>query len=267
MAVFYIKKDEHMNRKSDYMDGDISLFHRTYPVRIYDLDMNMKVTMPVMCRYFQEIGITHGTMVVENAGISNSDIVFVLTRLQVKMDEYPTIGDEITIETWLSPIVDKYVVRNFLVCNKSGKLIGTGMNSAVPFSMKERKAGVLPANLDKVQTLDRKLPVHHSFEKINLPDKFNLQREVNVGYYDCDLYRHANNTRYIEWCLESLSPEYNKTNRLYEIDINFRAEANAGEKVVSRAQESAPDSGIFCHVINTEAGDRDYLKMNSVWSR
>ncbi len=256
-----------MNRKSESTDSDISLIRTTYPVRIYDLDMNMRITMPVVCRYFQEIGITHGTMVVNDAGISNSDIVFVLTRLQVRMEEYPAAGDELTIETWLSPIVDKYVVRNFIVFNRNGKLIGTGMNSAVPFSLKDRKAGVLPSNLEKVQTLARNLPVQHLFEKIEIPDTFLFQREINVGYYDCDLYRHANNTKYIEWCLETLTPRYNQTGRLYEIDINFRSEASAGEKVISFAQESHPDSGVFHHVIRSESGDRDFVKMKSIWRK
>ena len=254
-----------MNRKSDGGNGDISLFRKTYPVRIYDLDKNLKVTMPVMCKYFQEVGLSHGAMVIEDAGIGSDDIVFVITRLQVKMESYPGPGQAMTIESWLSPIHDKYVVRNFIVYNSKGDIVGTGMNSAVPFSMKERKAGVLPANLDKVQTLDRKLPVAHEFGKIALIEDHSFEREINVGYFDCDLYRHINNTKYVEWCLETLGPVYIENNRLCEIDINFRSEGNAGDVLVSRAREDSAVSGLFSHVILNKAGDRDLVRMKSVW--
>lgn len=244
--------------------NNISLTEKDYTVNVYDLDINVSSTMMMICNYLQDIGITHGMLITKDAGINNSDIIFVLTRLHVKLDRLPGWHETIKVESWLSPIKDKYVIRNFEIFSNSGSVIGRGINSAVSFSMKERTGVTLDLDTNRVQTLDREPALPHNFEKLPQIEKADHEIKINVRYFDCDLYRHVNNVKYIQWCAEALPFDFLKSHSLHEIDINFRAEANFGDTVVSKAVKGSED-GVFHHAITDSTGAKDLVRMKSVW--
>jgi acyl-ACP thioesterase len=244
--------------------NNISLTEKNYTVNVYDLDINVSSTMMLICNYLQDIGIMHGMLITKDAGINNSDIIFVLTRLHVKLDRLPEWHETIKIESWLSPIKDKYVIRNFEIIDSSGNTIGKGINSAVSFSMKERTGVILDLDANRVQTLDREPALPHNFEKLPQIEKADHEIKINVRYFDCDLYRHVNNVKYIQWCAEALPFDFLKSHSLHEIDINFRAEANFGDTVVSKAVKGSED-GVFHHAITDSTGAKDLVRMKSVW--
>ena len=243
---------------------NISLVEKSYTVNVYDLDINVSPTMMLICNYLQDIGINHGMQITKDAGINNADIVFVLTRLHVKMDRFPAWHETVKVESWLSPIKDKYVIRNFEIYDNSGNMIGKGINSAVSFSMKERAGITLDLDVNRVQTLDRKEPLPHNFVKIPQIEKCDYENSINVRYFDCDLYRHVNNVKYIQWCAETLPADFLKRHVLHEIDINFRAEGNIGDKLIVKT-ESQSEEGTFHHAISDSSSGKDLVRMISVW--
>ncbi len=244
--------------------ADISSAVREFTVRASELDMNGITNMPVICNYLQEIGITHGSMIVEDAGIVSNDMVFVLTRLNVRMERYPSTGERFTVRSWLSPITGRYIIRNFLIYDMTGGIIGSAINSAVAFDMKNRTGGTVSGDLANVQTLDAEPALPHVFEKLQpviMPD---YQYQLDVRYFDCDLYRHVNNVKYVEWCIETLPIEYIRDHKLYEIDINFRTEGNIGDKLTVNTC-AGQEMGVFNHTITADGSDKELIRMKSIW--
>ncbi len=256
-----------MNMKNENsVRADISSINREFDVRVYDLDMNFSATMPVICNYLQDVGITHGMMITDDAGISTEEIVFVLTRLHVKMDRYPLWREKVVVSSWLSPVKDRYVIRNFLITGKNGETIGRGINSATPFNIKKRTSGVVAGDVSNVQTLDIEPALPHVFEKLGSVTDPQYENMVEVRYFDCDFYHHVNNVKYIQWCMESLSADFIRNHKLYEIDINFRAEGNIGDKLVVK---SAPglENGAYSHSITDLSGEKELVRMKSLWKQ
>lgn len=226
--------------------------------------MSFSSTMPVICNYLQDVGISHGMMITEDAGISSEDIVFVLTRLHVKMERYPLWKEKISIRSWLSPIKDRYVIRNFEISGRDGELIGRAINSAVPFDLKNRTGGNLSGDLSKVQTLDVEPALPHAFEKLPSVISPDFEQHLDVRYFDCDFYHHVNNVKYVEWCMETLPYEFISNHKLYEIDINFRAEGNLGDKIAVKTVAEV-EKRVFNHTITVNGGDKDLIRMKSTW--
>ena len=254
-----------MNMKNESIrTDDISSINRDFTVKVYDLDMNLSSTMPVICNFLQDVGITHGMMITEDAGITSEDMVFVLTRLHVKMDRYPAWKEKISIKSWLSPVKDRYVIRNFEISGRDGVVIGRGINSAVAFDIKNRTGGVIAGDVSRVQTLDAEPALPHTFEKLSSVEHCEYKNNIEVRYFDCDLYHHVNNVKYIQWCIETLPVEFIRSRELYEIDINFRAEGNIGDKLVVK---TGPGSvgGIFNHSITDSSSDKELVRMKSIW--
>jgi len=254
-----------MNMKEkNTRDADIASFEREFTVMVCDLDMNYSSTMPVICNYLQEMGIAHGMMLTRDAGIDSDDTVFVLTRLHVIMERYPVWGETVSIRSWLSPIKDRYVIRNFEMAGRDGELIGRAINSAVSFDIKNRTGGSISGDLSKVQTIDVEPALPHDFEKLMPVTSPDYEQNVDVRYFDCDFYHHVNNVKYVQWCIETLPAEFIRSHELCEVDINFRAEGNIGDKLVVKT-ESAPEQGKFNHSITGGNSEKDLVRMKSVW--
>jgi len=254
-----------MNMKNENIHReDISTITREFTVMVYDLDMSYSSTMPVICNFLQDIGITHGMKITADAGIDSEDMVFVLTRLHVRMDRYPAWKETISVRSWLSPLKDKYVIRNFEISGSDGKIIGRGINSAVPFDLKKRTMGEISGDLSKVQTLNIEPALPHTFEKLGTVKSAEIEQTIDVRYFDCDFYHHVNNVKYVQWCIETLPAEYIASHKLYEIDINFRAEGNVGDKLVLKS-EIGSEHGVYNHSITGNSGEKELVRMKSLW--
>ncbi len=251
-----------MNMKNS--ETGISLVSREFKVQVYELDMNSKATMAAICNYLQETGISHGMMLMDKAGINLDDLVFVLTRLHVRMFRYPSWKETVKVRTWLSPITSRYAIRNFEIESDDGELLGAAINSAVPFNLKERNRSNIEIDISGVETLQRGEPLPHLFDRLEQPGDPAYEKQIVASYSDCDLYRHINNVKYIQWCLDTLPQSINDSGTLYEIDINFRSEGNCGDMLISRA---APiDRGeSFIHGITELSSARELVRMKSVW--
>jgi acyl-ACP thioesterase len=251
-------------RNEKTVRADISSIIREFNVSVYDLDMNFSATMPVICNYLQDVGITHGMMITDDAGIATDEMVFVLTRLHVKMDRYPLWREKITIRSWLSPVKDRYVIRNFLIAGKDGEIIGRAINSAAPFNIKKRTSGDIAGDVANVQTLNVEPALPHVFEKLIPVADPQHENAVEVRYFDCDFYHHVNNVKYIQWCIESLPEEFIKSHRLYEIDINFRAEGNMGDRLAVKSSAGS-ENGVYNHSVTDLNGEKELVRMKSIW--
>ncbi len=256
-----------MNLKNENTKAvDISSITKDFTVKVYDLDINFSSSMPVICNFLQDVGITHGMMVTEDAGITSQDMIFVLTRLHVKMDRYPSWKEKISIRSWLSPIKDKYVIRNFEITGGDGVIIGRAINSAVAFNINNRKGGEIAGDVGRVQTLVADPALPHTFEKLSPVTSPEYENTFSVRYFDCDFYHHVNNVKYVQWCIESLPEKFIREHKLYELDINFRAEGNVGDQL-SVKSEPCSEHGVFNHSIFDSNSEKELARMKSVWKK
>ena len=242
---------------------DISLFKKDFTVMVYDLDIRRSSGMPMICNWLQEAGIGHGLQMARHSGFDVSDIVFVLTRLNVRMERYPSWMETVSVESWLSPSTDRYARRNFLLHGSDGKIIGRAINSAVPFSLSARSGGTFTGDLN-AHKVERESALPHDFMKIPEIKECENERTIKVRYYDCDLFYHVNNVKYIQWCIESMPDDYLKSHTLHEIDINFRAEGNLSDTLILKTvPDGIPDS--FVHAVTDSSGTKDLVRMKSSW--
>lgn len=252
-----------MNMKNSV--NDISIVSREFKVQVYDIGMDSAATMATICNYLQEAGITHGMMLMDKAGISVQDLVFVLTRLHVRMLRYPIWKERVIIHTWISPITNRYAIRNFIIESDKGETLGLAINSALPFNLSKRSGANIDIDVSSVETLDRDVPLPHVFEKLESPANPEFTSSITASYSHCDLYRHINNVKYIDWCLDTIPKNVYESSKLYEIDINFRAEGNCGDMLTVNTASLNSANKSFIHSISKSPEGRELVKMKSIW--
>jgi len=73
-----------------------------------------------------------------------------------------------------------------------------------------------------------------------------------VSWSDVDFNAHSNNTKYISWILDCLSPQYFSENILCGVDINFNKETRLGDDVVLMTPDVTANPLIVEGVCNGE---------------
>jgi hypothetical protein len=58
--------------------------------------------------------------------------------------------------------------------------------------------------------------------------------------------------------------EFLKNHKCCEVDINFRAEGNIGDKLIVKTV-SGKEQCVFNHSIAGSSGEKDLVRMKSVW--
>lgn len=173
----------------------------------------------------QEVSGAHSELLGcgRNALLKNN-IVWVLSRSQVEMLEYPKVTDHITVETFPMPNRRWFFPRYFLFKNQEGKTLGYAGTLWVLMDINTRKmlppgdvAACIPDNSDLTAPM-------------TLPGTVDmLEGDTEIfsrlpQYTDLDVNGHVNNTRYADWACDALGIETMENHCLKSLLINYSAE-------------------------------------------
>jgi acyl-ACP thioesterase len=239
-----------------------------YPISFYEVDTKNEAFLPVLWSFMQETAWHHA----DHLRLGYSDLMeqqyfWVLSRLSVRMEEYPRWGERIRVKTWLAGTGRLFALRQFSIADLSGRTLGTAKSAWLVLDLKSRKPRKIEPLFSHLQQLfDPRLPAEEP-EKLPAPVRTRWKKSYEVRYSDIDIHHHVNNIKYIEWILDSYPLEINRTHHLYAFDINFLAEASY-EDVLSvqteMLQESPPT---FLHDVFREGDNKELCRARAEWKR
>ena len=160
------------------------------------------------------------------------EIAWILTRMELVMERYPSIGETIRIATWPGTTKHSVYPRYFEFREEDGTLIGRAVSLWVVLDLKNRnmitmeKAGfsIIPE-----QEHGACLPFPSA------PRALNKGKEQLISkipqYSDLDVNRHVNNTHYIDWLCDLFPLERFEANAIRRILINYAGEIHAKEEL------------------------------------
>ena len=128
-----------------------------------------------------------------------------------------------------------YAFRDFEICTRDDRLIGRAVSAWVLIDINSRKILPMQKVLSFVSPYEKR-PDDLDYEKIENFDTSQYQKTFEVRYDDIDVNRHANNSNYLVWALETLPVEFRKKHYPSSIDIKYRKETTVGKKVQSFAK-------------------------------
>lgn len=153
-----------------------------------------------------------------------NNIVWVLSRSEVHMQEYPKVMDHVTVETFPMPNRRWFFPRYYLFKNQEGKVLGYAGTLWVLLDITTRKmlppgdvAALIPDNSDLTAPMGLPTTV----------DNVEGEQETILRmpqYTDLDVNQHVNNTRYADWACDALGIDVMKENCLASLVINYTAE-------------------------------------------
>jgi len=244
-----------------------------FPVHIYELDPAQRLSICALACFLQEAaghnahGLGFSPMQLIERGLT-----WVLSRLRIRLLELPGWKEQIAVQTWPSGLDRLFALRDFRILVKERE-IGAATSAWLMLEAEKRRL-VRPDSKFNWQGLihpERSLAVDllEKVPGVEADEPMLLERELPVRYTDLDMNMHANNTRYVEWLLEAMPLEVLRGPRLAELDIDFLAEVEHGERILSRVYEPESQSSqggrCFRHILTRRSDGREVSRARSLW--
>lgn len=238
---------------------------QTVGARYHELDPHNRVRLPVIFAWLQDTGAEHAMQLgVGLKELQRLGFTWVLSRLTLELQR-PIIGTEqVTVSTWPVTRDKRFSIRDYLLSDQQGQIIGRATSSWAAINIKTRR----PINIDE------QLPCYPLHPLRALDDPFDplptIERcqailQLPVLRADLDMNNHVNNTVYPGWALEAV-PEalFNKSVPVL-IEIGFRSEALYGDSIRSCCVTLETDPQVLLHRIESTKDGAELCRLRTTW--
>jgi acyl-ACP thioesterase len=246
----------------------IKIWENEYLVSFYEVDMKSKIFLPSLWKFMQETAWNHANRIgIGYSDLARNNYIWVLSRLCIKMDEYPRWGDKIRVQTWLLGSSRLLALRDLSVTHEDGRIIGGAKSAWLVLDLKSRKPQRVEPLLAGIDPFPDRHGVEATLEKIPAPKDSEAKAIFRVHYSDLDMNQHVNNAKYIEWILDSYPLEMNQTHNVTTFEINFLAETNYGEELCIHSEPQKDSAPTFLHTMIRKEDGRELCRARVRWKR
>jgi acyl-ACP thioesterase len=245
-----------------------STWEDNYLVSFYEVDAKNSVFLPSLWKYLQETAWNHAHHIgIGYSDLARNDYFWVLSRLAIEMKEYPGWGDKIQVKTWLLGNSRLFALRDFSVIKEDGRVIGGAKSAWVVLNLKNRKPQRIEPFLQGLHYRPDQHGVETDMDKLPAPGAPDEEAIFTVRYSDLDIHQHVNNSRYIEWIIDSYSFEMNQTHQISSLEINFLAESNCGDEISIQTEQQKDSRPSFLHQIIRKEDGKELCRARVRWRK
>lgn len=243
------------------------LFSKEYDIKYYEQNVNGDLKESALLNFLQD----SATLSAESLGFGPSFVFknnYAWVVLKYHIELYKEIRDfaSITLKTEPRGISKLYAFRDFEIYSPEGECVGKVVSTWALIDMESRRMLPMQKVLAEFMLPFEKRDGDLEYNKIEHPDELMYQKVFDVRFDDIDVNRHANNSNYIVWALETLPQDFRLTHTPNVIDIKYRKEVSLGDKVLSEAQEILTEKGLeTLHVIKDEQNGEELTSLRILW--
>lgn len=218
-----------------------SIYTKEWEINFIQCYPNGHLKYTELCTIFQLTAALHA----EKGGLSFTDMqvfdqAWVLSLMRVEVDQLPKWGDVVTVKTWIIEMSGFRSIRALELFVGNKKLAGALTNWVV-LNTKLRKPESLALPFNHFEMHPEMQPTVKQVEKIAITEAVKILKTNAVVLSDLDIVNHANNVKYLEWCLDSISPDLILSQKIKALDMNFLRELHLHDVIeISAALEEIP---------------------------
>ncbi len=211
-----------------------------------DVDFEQKLKISSLTNYLIQISWHHA----EDLGWGVDDLlkynlVWVLSGLHIKLDKYPDWRETITVITWPKGINRLFYLRDYLIKNETGEIIGRATSNWLMIDIDKRRPKLHELD-DLLKNANKN---RHAIEEVIPMLRQNNEvistTDFAVRYSDVDLNKHLTTTRYVDWVMDTFSPDEVENKRPKSFMANFVKEVRFGREVKMIKSQSSENAQQF----------------------
>jgi len=193
--------------------------------------------------------------------LKSKNLLWVLSRLYVEVEDYPSWLDKISIKTWYSGTDGIYAFREYLITDEDGKTLLKANSLWLVLDNDTRKVILLknfndfPApNGGYVCRLPRKIRLKEKAEDLNFSP---------VLFSDLDVNKHLNSVRSLERIIDHFGIDFLNTNEIDSLEINYLKEGHGGDSLAVSVNKK--DENIYEGSLIRKADSADLISVILKW--
>ncbi len=226
-------------------------------IPFYDCDYKKRLRLSSILKYAAEIaGYDYTQKGFSHKYLWDNQMVFLLSRVSLKIEEYPLHSQDLTYETWECGKKGALFLRgvDFISENKTKISYQSGWVLANPITRKMLRPSAF--NQDMPQIMDRTITAP-SLDKIVAKNLLKID-EHKVRYSDIDPNGHIYNAVYADICDDILSKEDFERD-IDTFKINYISEAGMGEKLCLYQQKEGNSIIVVGKSIEKTCFEAEYI--------
>jgi acyl-ACP thioesterase len=202
-------------------------YSKDFEVMSFQVDPRGKLRWASLGDLLQEVAWKHADSRDFGQALFDKGLVWVLSRFHIEVQQMPTWGDRIKVETAGRGVSKLFALREFSVSDEAGNQLAWAMSAWLLLDINtkrpQRPSAVLPSELFDPVADEDLVPA-----KVEIPLSMEFHGRINVLPSDLDMNNHVNNVSYIRWIEDvALTRGY----PLSSLKINYLSEALCGQNI------------------------------------
>ena len=234
-----------------------------YRIRITEVDAHSQLTIPALNGLLQEMAWRHS--VVEKVSVhelsAQHNISWVLSRLKIWIHRLPNYDETVTVKTYVQGLDKYFYHRDFKVFDAAGIEIIRANSVWGLMDIVKRRLTSIPEWMIALTEISTEKPVEKVSGKISGISTIEMEKRFDIRWHDIDSNQHVNNTKYVEWLMESIPTEILNKGILHSIDMIFKNESVLGDKITTQSQ--GIEQGFIHRIINQNG--QELVTGETVW--
>lgn len=244
-------------------------YSKDYEINYYDVDYNLKCKLPSIVNFFCDIGNRQSESIGDTiTHLTEKNMAWVFYKYDITILEYPKYRDVVTIETFPLAFNKFYAHRGYNIKNQEGKILAKGIALFFLIDIKRRRPMRIPKEEIELYDSQEINGKNIDMDDIKKFEKLDCSKIFNIRYSDIDSNGHVNNSKYMEWAIESVPIDVVKDYELRRIKVQFEKETTYGHKVSVETQinEENDSKIVTIHSIKSDE-DKELTKLEIEWER
>ncbi len=221
-------------------------YREKFSVKLHEGDLKGNVKLFTIVDYIQQVAEGHAQILgVDFKSMMDHGLFWVVSRIEINMERYPKVGEDITIETYLGGREKAFMKRRFKIEDKDGQVIGRALIYYLILDTKTRfpqKPSVCPVDIDinVGNVIDNKL------NKIKMPGEAIETIKRELYYNDIDINNHVNNARYISFIEDFFSLDWHREKNISYMQLNFIKEVKFDDILIMNKFIENKENNSYC---------------------
>ena len=235
-----------------------------FHIESYVCDFMGKATLPVLGNFMLQAATIHA----QERGFGFDDLqkdnaAWVLSRISIRIEEYPNHDETITVETWVEDVSRSFTQRCFSFIDSQGRVFGDARSIWAAIDIRTRRPMDIPSWRPDLADYIVPDKVCLAEKPAKIPAVLGVEASMGytVRYSDIDINKHMNSIKYIEHILNTFDLETFRTKIIHKFEIVFLTEGTFGEKLKLYKQE-LPGNEVL---VDTRNGEDSVCRSRIVW--
>jgi acyl-ACP thioesterase len=244
------------------------MFEKQFNLRYFEMDQYGWASPTTILTLLEEAAADHCLSMKHSLfDLFNQNIGWILLSGYMQMESYPLYKEKITIRTWISKYTSIKGIRENIIYNEQGSIIGRAKGLWLFFDIKRRMPVRIFEDIKEKWSCFPEESIRYDInKKIEAINSAKYKKSFLVHKYDMDSNKHVNNLRYLQWLLETIPNEITDNFYMHSIDGRFVGEAQFGHTIESLT-EHENDAYKFIHTIKDLDSNQVCSIGRTVWKK